>query len=316
MVTAVAIAALLNQGDIELQRKFTKGETVNYSVRSHILVEHSQYNQPIGIPEELDINYDSKVVFKDVKPTGFATIEYYRPTMTEIQGETAASPPKSKTDKVDLAFTMTMSPINEITDVTKIDGKKGGTDKLLRGYAGMPVSPATAQALSGFQGELYRLALWINSLDTSLEFNPKLPFEEVKPGATWKRTVSYQPQALKGGNGKQAVQRLDMTYKYEGRTQSKGQEVERVTATVHLDTDAAPFIDQLLGAKPGQSGLKAFKLKMDSTLTFDLDPKTFATIRATAKSKGSWSLYLVRLGDQPAVEEQITGESSLKRADR
>jgi len=314
MLTAVAFAAFLNQGDIELQRKFTQGQKLTYQVKSHILVEHSEINLPIGIPEELDINYESSLLFKEVKPTGFATVEYRRPTMVEITGETAQSAPKSKTEKVDINYTMQLSPINEITEAVKLEDKKGGTSKLMRSYTALPVAPPTAQLIGQFSGELYRLALWIGSMETSLEFNPKLPFEDVKPGDTWKRTVSYQPQALKGGKGKQAVQRLDLTYKYEGRAQVNGKEVERITATVKLDTDAAPFVNQLLDMKPGESGLKALKLKMDSNLVFDLDPKTLLTLTAKSKSKGSWSLYLTRFGDQPRVEEQITGESSLKLA--
>ncbi|MBS1707817.1 MAG: hypothetical protein JSS65_03745 [Armatimonadetes bacterium] len=321
MLTAIALATMFSGGDVELSRKFTKGEKYNYKVRSHILIEQSGYNLPVGIPEELDINYDSTMLVKEVKPSGFASVEYRRPTMTEIEGETAESPPKSKTEKVDINYTLSLSPINEVTDAVKIDekkgaDKKGGQPKGLNLLAKLPISMRTSQSILGFASELHRLALWIGSLDSSLEFNPKLPFEEVKPGATWKRTVSYQPQALKGGKGKQAVQRLDLSYKYEGKAQVKGKEVERITATLKLDTDAALFVHQMMDAKPEETGLKALKLKMDSTIVFDLDPKTFATLHAKATSKGNWSLLLVRLGDQPAIEQQISGSSELTLADR
>ncbi len=317
MISALAFVVLTATPDVELVRKFTKGEKLAYQVRSHLLLERSSYQFPIGIPNELDINYDSTMLVKDVKADGFASVEYRRPTITEIEGETAESPPKSKTEKVDFNLTMTLSPINEVTEMSKIEDPKtkkgggGGGGGLLLADLPVGLAPKARQAALSFVTDLYRLALCIGSLDSSLEFNPKLPLDEVKVGDTWKRTVSYQPQALKGEGGKQAVQRLDLTYRYDGPMQVKGKNIERVSASLSLDTDAADFVNKSMGTTSSKSGLKALKLKINSTIIFDLEPKTLKTLSAKADTKGSWTMFVIQLGDQPAVEEKITGNSTL-----
>ncbi len=125
---------------------------------------------------------------------------------------------------------------------------------------------AIQDIVSQFTGELYRLALFIGSMDSALDFNPKLPFEEVKLGEKWKRTVSYQPQGLKGSKGEHAVQRLDMEYSYAGIVERAGTKYHRVNATLALDTDAALFINQAMGMTANQSGLEKLPMKINSTI--------------------------------------------------
>lgn len=317
MVTSfiAAVALVGNQQPVELYRQFKKGETWKYQVRSHLITEQSQAGVS-AIPDEVDINYDWTATVKEVDEGGFATVIYKRPVMIQILGETADRPPLTQKIPVDMNVQLKLSPINEITDVldlAKPDPKKNGggnASKLIRSLTEAGVPAPTALQLGGFQQDLYQMALMVGSLDSSLDFNPKLPLDGVKIGETWKKTVSYQPQQLKGSN-KQAVQRLDMEYKYDGIMEVDGKKVERISATIHLDTDAALYINQLLGTTPGQSGLKSFPLKLDSQITFDLDPKTKLCLKANSATQGSWQILLAGQS-QPYQQETLKGRATMK----
>lgn len=321
-IIAVASSAWSMQAEpTELYRKFVKGETYSYSVKAHMLTEESSQFQS-AIPQEVDINYDFTAKITNVQDSGFASLIYSRPTITEIEGETADHGPIPHVEKVDMLYELGVSPINEVTDrkdLSKDKDKKdggGGEQQLVLNRAqrlmGYGIPAKTALQLGGFQSDLYRLCLFVGSFDSALDFNPKLPLDEVKVGDTWKKTVSYQPQKIKGdANNKQAVQRLDMVYKYEGQMQVDGKTITRVSASVSLDTDAAEYINQMLGMRPSQSGLKSFPLKFHTDITFDLDPKTNDTLLAKAKTKGEWSIEIAGQSTA-AVKELISGEASMK----
>ena len=296
-------------------RKFKSGKKLHYAVRSHMIEEQRQYGRPYFLPSEIDINYDFFMDVKEIKTDGFAVMEYRRPTMTQIEGETADAPPKETVEKTNLKFLLTVSPINEITamkDLAVPEKPKAGGGGLksfwkIANEAVGNVQPGMAQ----FVGELQRLTLFIGSLDSSMDFNPKLPFEEVKPGDTWKKTVSYQPQVLKG-KGQSAVQRLDYVFTYDGMVQAEGRRVCQITATLKLDTDAAPWMNQMMGGTAGQTGLRGVKLKLDAKIVFHLDDKTMHTLSATATSKGSWNLEITDLPNEPYVETRLDGKTTLK----
>jgi len=102
--------------------------------------------------------------------------------MTEVLGETHDAPAKTRVEKVNMNLLLTLSPINEILNSKDDNVKKQGRDTVQPTFA----VAATRQdiSLEAFTGELHRLALFLGSLDSSLDFSPKLPYDAVKPGDT------------------------------------------------------------------------------------------------------------------------------------
>ncbi len=314
MLTSLIAAAVLSpQAEpVDLSRKFKAGATYSYAVRTHLMAEIRDHETVTFIPTETDINYDFNYTVTELKPSGIATIRYRRPTMDIVEGETAASPAITHREKVNYDLQINLSPVNEITNLKDMGSGKLHLGSVLKARAAVAnAAPFVQDIVSQFSGELYRMALFTGSLDSALDFNPRLPFEPVEVGESWKRTVSYQPGELKGSKGEQAVQRLDMEYTYKGKIQKNGKTFDRISATVNLDTDAALFINQMLGMTSNQSGLAKLPLKMDSVIDFDLDPVTHDTVYASARTTGYWSLNVV--GVPHAVrEEKLTGKATLQ----
>lgn len=303
MIAAAIAIASTGQQPVELYRQFSKGESLKYQVRSSVVIETKQGNMAFFMPETMDMNYDARLTVKEIKADGFADVEYRRPTITIVEGETANSPQRTVKQKVDFDALLTISPINEVTNVVD--------QQMLRTYGGFGTAYVAPQSIPYTQ-ELVRLALFSGSIDSSLELSPKLPFEDVSPGDTWQRTVNYLPQQ-KEGQEKSAVQRLDFTYTYDGIKEWKGKSVHQITGKLALDSNAAEILNQAMGLKPYESGLEELPLKMDSTITFWLDQKTKRTLGAEANSVGGWKLELASL-NRPAVEQKITGKVSLTLA--
>lgn len=320
MFTAVIALGLLGSAPqaapVELVRTFQKGKTYSYEVKSHLLTEAREPTLTTFIPSEIDINYDFNYLVKELRPGGFGYLVYKRPFIYQIEGETAESAPKTEKIKVDYNMGLDVSPINAVTNIKDLNPPKpptkgGGLKRLEAVLTSRGVSRETQLDIFGFVISIYQLALGIGSLDSALDFNPKLPVDEVKVGDTWKKTVSYQPQELKGSKGQQAVQRLDMTFKYEGLVTVGNATYQRITATVSLNSDAALFVNQLMGTKPEESGLRKMPLQFTTNLSFDLDPKTLDTVRGSTSTKGAWSLE-VSGSNEPVMEEKLQGKASIK----
>lgn len=316
MIASLMLASVVGTAQpatVDLSRVFSKGQTLNYQVRTRMVIEQRQGDVNTFIPSDLDLNYDFSVAVQDVKPSGFASVVYRRPTMTIIEGETADEPPKTMVQRTNMNFAVDLSPINEIGGLRDLNppARPSGSGSS-RVVSAAPVSSAAqVDIVSQFAGELQRLALFVGNFDSALDFNPKLPYEEAKVGETWKRTVSYQPQVMSGTRNQMAMQRLDMTYTYVGLVQSEGKQVHRITASVKLDSDAGAFINQMMGMSPDQSGLNRLPLKLDTQIEFDLDKDTRHTIRAVARTDSSWSLMLSGM-TRPVVEERITGRATMR----
>lgn len=312
LIATVVLAPLTSQDTTELYREFTKGESWNYTVKAHLLTDNAELGRS-ALPSTIDFVYDWSATVKSVDEAGFAKVEYKRPFITQIEGETEDSGPRSTKIPLDMHVEMQLSPINEITDVKEIEKPKGksggGITRFVRSMEAAGFSPRTALQLGGFQQDLYQMALFIGSMETALDFNPKLPLDSIAVGETWKKTVSYQPQALKGSK-EQAVQRLDMEYKYDGIMDVNKVKVHRISATIKLDTDAALYINQMMGTTPGQSGLKSFPLQLDSKIEFDLDLKSKKTLRAEANTVGHWSIFQSGI-NQAVVTEDLKGRATM-----
>jgi hypothetical protein len=161
--------------------------------------------------------------------------------------------------------------------------------------------------------DVYRMALFVGSPDSSLDLSPKLPLEEVKVGDTWKRTVSYQPQTLKGAGGKKAIQRLDYVYTYLGTTVVNGRPIVRISGALDLDTDLGAYLNQLLKEEGVQdSPIKAMPLKVKGRIQFELDAKTLRTLKADATTEGSFQVFLTGMPDRPIEEERFKGTTTMR----
>lgn len=327
LLPALALSlALISPQDakpITLSRVFPKGEKLQYTVTSNLHIEAREYGLQTFLPDDLDMNYKFTTEVKELKNDGVAIVHYLRPTITQVDGETADAGSKTTVNKVNMNFDLTVSPINAILDMKDLNppkpkkpgktddggGDDGGQKLLARRAAG--VQGPLGGMLNQFIGELYRLALNIGSMDSALDFSPKLPLDEVKVGDTWKKTVSYQPQTLKGKDGKLAVQRLDYTFTYKGPVTVNGKQFYRVSANLDLKSDIGAFMNQMMGMKPAESHLKSIPLALKQEIDYDLDMATKRTVSAKSKAEGGFSINIT--DTEEAIQEQkLTGTTDMK----
>lgn len=326
---------------ILLNREFIQGERNVYEVRSRLESDVKDIRTRTFIPRDVDLNYNFTVEVQSLKTDGIAQILYTRPTMTEIEGETGESAPKEWVMWTNWKMQMDLSPINEILatkDVRTDKEKKADEERQKREakkreeasrppegdpsepppsiFAMMPNSASPSPApqanmIGSFTSEIQRLALFVGSLDSALDLSPKLHVDPVKVGDTWKRTVGYSPQRL-GSSGRSAVQRLDYTFEYKGVVDSSAGKVHRVEARLNLDTDAAPFVNQMMRTRPEESGLKSVKLQLKATIQFDLDLKTKRTVYAEARSEGMTAIEITQFPGNPIQEQRLKGRSVMR----
>lgn len=320
MLSTLVAAALAGTGSaapVTLGRVFIPNEKLTYAVRSNLHSETRPRGLQTWIPEDLDINYDFTTHIEALKADGIAVMHYQRPIVTEIQGETFDRPPVVKKQKVNYDFRLTVSPFNEVLEMKDLTPPKKPVKKTKSAYWKTPAGRQGLQAMIGqFVGEVYRLSLFVGSFESALDFAPRTPFDAVNVGDTWKRTVGYQPQKLKGKDGKMATQRLDFTYTYKGLVNGAKGKVHRVEGKLNFTTDLAEFINQTFEVTSSDTGLKSVPLSLDSTITFDLDPKTHHALGADAQSDGQFKVILTDNENDPIQEEKIKGRTSLRLVSR
>ena len=304
------------QAPVSLGRVFVKNEKMAYDVKSSLHAEHRVRGLETWIPEDLDLNYAFTTVVQQMKADGIAVIHYQRPIMHAIEGETFDSPPKDNVVNSDISLLLTVSPINEILEVKDLNEKaarptKGG-DAVTEDWSEGEPQQSMEDIVRQFVSEMYRMSLFAGSFESSLDFAPKTPFDPVNVGATWKETVGYQPQKLKGKGDKQAVQRLDFTFTYKGIVNDEGKKVYRVEGSLDLKTDLGDFVNQLVGEKPEDTGLKKVPLTMKSTIEFDLDMKTRTTILAQATTESGFGIYVTAYPDDPIQEDKIKAHTTMR----
>lgn len=311
----VSLAAPPLQGTPTLlSRAFTKGEKGKYEFHSAITFESRGGNLDTWIPQDQDVVYQYSYEVTDMKADGICVMRYKRPTLTEIEGETVDSKPKPRVYKVNYDLELNVSPTNEVLSVKDLTPKKPPTKPPKANLLALFKAGGKGRQdiIGDFVNEVRRLALFAGgSLDSSLDFNPKLPYDEVKVGDTWKRTVGYSPQKQSGSN-KMAVQRMDYTYTYVGPVEVNGKKFQRVSAAISLKTDLAEFIHQTFDVKSSDTGLKAIPLNFNAKIDFDLDPKTFRTLKANGTSEGGFSIMLIDSPDKAVQEERFKGSVKLK----
>lgn len=324
MSSVLALAVLLHGGSmqakpVELSRKFTLGEKLSYFARAQFTEEQRSGSLQTFIPNDEEISYRYTMTVQKVKADGIAEVLYLRPTMDIIEGDTAETAAKKTTEKLDLKYQLDVSPINEIVAEKNLNPKKPGEkdgetraiiEKIMR--QGSRSDGVALGLLFSYVGEVQRLAFFVGPLDSGLDISPKFPFDEVNVGSTWKSTVGYSPQKLKGSDGKSAVQRLDYTYTYLGLMKNKeGKDIHRVQAKVKLDTDLVDYARQLVGGSASSSFLKSVPLGFEGTIDFDLDPTNFHMLKASAESKGYFSID-AKGAEQPVLENRFKGRTTVK----
>ncbi len=320
VLAAFSVLSVPSEGanaPVDLGRVFTKGELLNYKVRSNLTAEQRGGAFRTWMPEDLDINYDFTIAVEQIKADGIAVLRYKRPTMTVIEGETVDSPPKPKVEKVNFDLALTVSPINEIIDVKdlakKVPAKKAANWLLPSS------SPAAQGPLGGILGqfisEMYRLALFSGSFDSALDFSPKLRGTKVAVGDTWHKTVGYQPQKLKGKEGKSVVQRLDFTYAYKGVVTINGKKFQRLEASFDHNTDLGEFINDTYDVKSEDTGIKKLPMRLKSKVEFNLDPVTNHAVLAEAQTEGGYEVYATGF-EQPVLEMKLRGTTMMQLAKR
>jgi len=295
---------------VTLSRVFTAREKMSYAVQSHITLETRIHDVQTFLPQDFDMKYNFTAEVLEMKTDGIALIHYRRPTVTQIDGETYNSMPRTTNKKVNYDFVLTVSPINEILD--KLDQTK--TPVLLTTRAAQDQNNGLSDEVGQYISELYRLALFNGPVESSLDFAPKFPFSDVAPGDTWKRTAGYQPQTLKGRKGKNpVVQRLDYTYTYRGPKVVNGKTYQRVTADLNLNTDLATWANQYQtqGNDKNVSKLAKMPMHLKATIEFDLDPKTFDTVAARAYSQGGFEVYLSDAPNELYFASRLKGSTTL-----
>lgn len=291
---------------VSLSRIFERGQKAQFKVESTLQTESRHQGISTWFPDSVEYRYQFSTEVETLKPQGSAKVRYKRPILTKVFAEQFDHPERTNVEKVADDILLDISAANEILDAADV---KPSLKVVSNWHTGRDSVTLKADAEDVLKN-LYSLALFTGSLESSIDFNPRLPFEKVRPGDTWKRTASYAPQKLKHG-GDVAVQRLDYTYRYVGRMQSEGKLVDRVTASLHLDSDVASYLNAKGNSDGEASRLGSLPMELTASMDFDLDTKTHQTLRATANSKGNFKVFTIDSPSEPYYEEKITGHTEL-----
>jgi hypothetical protein len=317
MVLPLLVAAIIAPQDqaIALNRVNKAGEVQKYKVLSHLQIEQKQIGMENFLPEDVDLNYDFTIDVKKEKADGIVEALYKRPNITEIDGETADHGSITHVEKLNWLYKLDLSPINKLiamedqTPKEKEKPKSGSGGLRIVASAG-PLKPIQGDFIGQFIGELHRLAIFIGSIDSSMDFQPKLPLFEVNKGDTWKETVSYSPQKLNTKGGKTVMQRLDYVYTYGGIVESNGVKVYRITSTLNMNADMAQFIKDNIGqAAFVDSGLKDLNFNLSAKIDYDLDLATRKTLRAEGTSTGGFKIVVTQYPEDPVIEQKLKGRT-------
>ncbi|MBI1756655.1 MAG: hypothetical protein HYR64_06060 [Fimbriimonas ginsengisoli] len=315
----VGLAALLFLASdaTSLDRVFAAGESDRFDVQSRLQVEWRHRGMETWLPSDEEARYGFTVQVIRLLPQGGARVRYKRPTLSVTKGEVADADPVTKIEKVNWDYEMDLSVANEILEhkdlAPKLPSKPKppeGDGSLLPGWQEQEASPQAAAFVGRFVDDVFRLAAFTGSFDSALDLAPRLPFGPVKPGDSWKRTVGFQPQLLKGEGGKFAIQRLDYAYVYQGIVDWNGKKVHRVVARLQLNTDLAAFLNQAARATPEQTGLRRAPISMSAEIEFNLDLATRKTLGAVATAEGQVG-FVAADSNEPIDEFKIKGRTVL-----
>jgi hypothetical protein len=251
-----------------------------------------------------------------MKPDGVADIRVRRPDISVRTGETFDSPPKTIVLIKDVNQLITMSKKNQVLDFEDFTPKPkppagggGGGGNLL---ATIAMGPAAAQdPIVGWMEQLRQLAAFVNFFD----MGPILPNGPVSVGEIWKETVGYAPVTVAEGadRGKNINARIDYEMTYMGKATRNGKTFHHIVGKMLRDTDAAPYLAELMGVKPEASMFKSVKLMLDGKVDYYLDLATLDPVEILATSTGSIDVEVTTYTAGPVYQEKFKSRASLVR---
>ncbi len=323
MVTSLLAAAAMGQAaaqPTDLSRVFTKGESFRYQVRTELIIErkYPALGEQTAVPQSQGLEFVSTLDIQNVKNGGFATAIYRRPFMTLVLGETADEAERRERINTNFNLQMDISPINEVTAIKDLNpparparpGGGGGNTLNVMMRRQDPRAGISA-FVEQFATSLYQFALGVSSIEDGIDLSPKLPYEPVVVGETWKRTVGFVPQRT-GSGGRVENRRFDITFTYAGPVQRNGRQMLLINGLLKVDGDVAGFINQDTRRGSADTGIREFPLKMESKIAFYLDPKTRHTLEADVASEGSMRLVVTQTAT-PVMEEKFSGSLRMRR---
>jgi hypothetical protein len=159
--------------------------------------------------------------------------------------------------------------------------------------------------------QLRQLAAFVNFFD----MGPILPNGPVSVGDTWKDTVGYAPVTVSSGadKGKNINARIDYEMTYLGKAEYKGKTYHHIKGKFLQDTDAAPYLADLMGVKPEASRFKSVKLMIDGKVDYYLDLATLDPVEILATSEGSVDVEVTTYSGGPVYQERFKSRASLVR---
>lgn len=303
----------------ELRRLLPIGleETYGYSALLTSERRDPYSNLDTFLPETQRLSYQFKINVKEKKADDIVVLDYSRYNFkVAVEGGGAAE--AEMEGQEDFKLKITLSPTNAVLDIVDTTPKKPTKKpadeeakwvRLLQ-QQGPSGQDYTRQVLGQFFQELQRMSLMFGSLDSSLDFAPKLPDEEVSPGDSWDETVSYQPQKARGTKST-TVQRLDMQYTYVGRVVLNGKPFEQIKGSVKMDANLKDYVDGAYGIPKAQSPFKDVRVKFEMNSVFNLDPKTMRTVFAQVNSVGNLVTDFDYQGTRLVSEDRFTGEAKI-----
>lgn len=303
-------------GPVTLTRKFALGEKLSYKFENVMILKQRDYRLETFYPERQGFEYGFTTEVTGLKDGGFCEMLYDRPYMVAITGANAEHEEIRSKINMSLKAKLTLSPINEITAVVDLAGKPA------KPKSGKWISPAfvgkkaeiSQDMISSMIQDVVRLSAFVGGVDSGLDLAPPLPVDEVNVGDTWKKTISYAPQKVKGAKeGKMSVQRLDYVYTYKGKVQENGKTYERIEGSLNLDTDAVNYFNSFY-ENASESPLRSVKFKVAAKILFDLDPTTYRTLKTTAHCDSAFQIFIKDIKDQAYEEAKIESDSTLRLA--
>lgn len=311
LITATALAAPAQDAQIDLQRIFTAGAKSTYAFTSRVQFEHRQVPLETFIPDTETYTYTINALVEKIKPDGVADVRMKRPNISVKTGETFEHPPQTIVLIKDLNHLVTLSRKNQVLDFEDFtpkpkDGGGGGTLNSLIERGG-----ASQLDIMGWMNQLRQLAAFVNFFDNG----PILPSGAVSVGDTWKETVGYSPITVKAGadKGKNMNSRIDYEMTYKGKAMRNGKNFYHIEGRILQDSDAAPYLADMMGVKPESSPFKAVLLKMDAKVDYYLDLKTLDPVEILATSNGSIDVEVTAYTGGPVYQERFKSRASLVR---
>jgi hypothetical protein len=313
---AASLAVLAPANDkVDLVRVFKATDKATFDFVSRMQLDSRQYPVETFIPETDTFLSTFTVQVEKMKPDGVADVRFKRPKLTLRLGETFSSAPKDMVLAKDQNILFTLSRRNQILGV-KDETPKPKTDKKpkdepppLRSLNGTGL-PLNQLDIGGWMSQLHQLAGFVNFFD----LGPILPNHPVAVGESWKETVGYAPTTVSAGadKGKNINARIDYVMTFRGKDTYNGKPVWKIEGLIKHETDAAPYIADMMGIKLERAPFKEIKLKMDGGVTYFLDISTLEPVRVEATSVGEASITVLEIAG-PVYEEKFKSRATLTR---